>query len=122
MAQGPSFMDELKKHDSEFFDLVSAVEAKALGPGALDRKTKTLILLAIMAVGGVFIPGKAPVSMKVLLPSRQSNLCMCLLCPNLTTWYEPQYSHLLGFIYSSIAFATSIPFNNYRAEPRNSLH
>lgn len=58
MAQGPSFMDVLKKHDSEFFDLVSAVEAKALGPCALDRKTKTLILLAIMAVGGYPEPVK----------------------------------------------------------------
>jgi alkylhydroperoxidase/carboxymuconolactone decarboxylase family protein YurZ len=51
MAQMPSFMEELKRRDPEFFKLVSAVMDKAQGRGALDQKTKTLITLALDAAG-----------------------------------------------------------------------
>jgi alkylhydroperoxidase/carboxymuconolactone decarboxylase family protein YurZ len=51
MAQVPNFMDALKKRDPAFFDLVSAVMAKAQETGALDQKTKTLITLALDAAG-----------------------------------------------------------------------
>lgn len=52
MTQRHSFMDELKEHDPEFFELVNAVGIKARGKGALDSKTKTLITLALDAAGG----------------------------------------------------------------------
>ena len=51
MAQRPTFMDELRKRDPEFFELVSAVSAKTQEAGALDPKTKTLITLALDAAG-----------------------------------------------------------------------
>jgi alkylhydroperoxidase/carboxymuconolactone decarboxylase family protein YurZ len=51
MAQRPTFMDELRKCDPEFFELVSAVSTKAQEAGALDPKTKTLITLALDAAG-----------------------------------------------------------------------
>ncbi len=51
MVQRPSFMEELKKHDPEFFELVSAVMAKTRETGALDQKTKTLVTLALDAAG-----------------------------------------------------------------------
>ena len=51
MTQGPSFMDELRKRDPEFFKLVSAVMAKTQETGKLDPKTKTLITLALDAAG-----------------------------------------------------------------------
>jgi len=51
MAQRPTFMDELRKHDPEFFELVSAVSTKTQEAGALDPKTKTLITLALDAAG-----------------------------------------------------------------------
>ena len=51
MAQRPTFMDELRKHDPEFFELVSAVITKTQEAGALDPKTKTLITLALDAAG-----------------------------------------------------------------------
>lgn len=51
MTQGPSFMDELRKRDPEFFKLVSAVMAKTQETGVLDPKTKTLITLALDAAG-----------------------------------------------------------------------
>ncbi len=51
MAQRPSFIDELRKRDPEFFELVSALMAKAQQAGALDPKTKTLITLALDAAG-----------------------------------------------------------------------
>ncbi len=52
MAQRLSFMEELNKHDPEFFKLVSALANKTREAGALDQKTKTLITLALDAVGG----------------------------------------------------------------------
>jgi len=51
MAQRSTFMDELRKRDPEFFELVTAVSAKAREAGALDAKTKTLITLALDAAG-----------------------------------------------------------------------
>lgn len=51
MAQRPTFMDELRKRDPEFFELVSAVITKTQEAGALDPKTKTLITLALDAAG-----------------------------------------------------------------------
>lgn len=51
MAQRPSFMEELNKHDPEFFKLVNEVMAKSREKGALDQKTKTLITLALDAAG-----------------------------------------------------------------------
>ncbi len=51
MAQRPSYMEELNKHDPEFFKLVNAVTAKSRETGALDQKTKTLITLALDAAG-----------------------------------------------------------------------
>jgi alkylhydroperoxidase/carboxymuconolactone decarboxylase family protein YurZ len=51
MAQRSTFMDELRKHDPEFFELVSAVSTKTQEAGALDPKTKTLITLAVDAAG-----------------------------------------------------------------------
>jgi len=51
MAQRPTFMDELKKHDPVFFEAVSAVSAKSREGGALDAKTKALISLALDAAG-----------------------------------------------------------------------
>ena len=51
MAQRPTFMDELRKHDPGFFELVSAVITKTQEAGALDPKTKTLITLALDAAG-----------------------------------------------------------------------
>jgi len=47
MSQGPSFMETLKKHDPEFFELVAKVMDKAQGEGVLDQKTKTLIMMAL---------------------------------------------------------------------------
>jgi alkylhydroperoxidase/carboxymuconolactone decarboxylase family protein YurZ len=44
-------MDELRKRDPEFFELVSALMAKTQQAGALDSKTKTLITLALDAAG-----------------------------------------------------------------------
>ena len=52
MTQGPWFIEELKKHDPEFSELVNAVMDKAQSADALDRKTKTLIALALDAAGG----------------------------------------------------------------------
>ena len=52
MAQQRSgFMEELNKHDPEFFELVNAVMDKTREKGALDQKTKTLITLALDAAG-----------------------------------------------------------------------
>ena len=51
MAQRPTFMDELRKRDPEFFEVVSAVITKTREAGALDPKTKTLITLALDAAG-----------------------------------------------------------------------
>ncbi len=51
MAQRSSFMEELNKHDPEFFEVVSVVMDKARETGALDQKTKTLITLALDAAG-----------------------------------------------------------------------
>ncbi len=51
MAQRSSFMEELNKHDPEFFEMVSVVMDKAQETGALDQKTKTLITLALDAAG-----------------------------------------------------------------------
>ncbi|MFH0768289.1 MAG: carboxymuconolactone decarboxylase family protein [Chloroflexota bacterium] len=51
MAQKPTYLDELRKHDPEFFEVVSAVVAKTREAGALDPKTKTLITLALDAAG-----------------------------------------------------------------------
>lgn len=45
----PSFMKVLREHDSEFFELVTAVMDKAQTADALDQKTKTLITLALDA-------------------------------------------------------------------------
>jgi len=52
MAQSPSFMGELSKRDSEFFELLSAIMAKACETDTLDRATKSLITLAVDAAGG----------------------------------------------------------------------
>ncbi len=49
MAQRPTFMDELRKRDPEFFELVSAFITKTREAGALNPKTKTLITLALDA-------------------------------------------------------------------------
>ncbi len=51
MAQGPTFMDELKKRDPEFYEVVAAVNTLSQEPGTLDAKTKTLIILALDAAG-----------------------------------------------------------------------
>jgi alkylhydroperoxidase/carboxymuconolactone decarboxylase family protein YurZ len=51
MAQRPTFMDELKRHDPGFFEAVTAVSAKSQEAGALDPKTKILISLALDAAG-----------------------------------------------------------------------
>ncbi len=51
MTQRPTFMDELRKRDPEFFELVGAVMTKTREAGALDAKTKTLITLALDAAG-----------------------------------------------------------------------
>ncbi len=51
MIQRPTFMDELKKRDPEFFELVNAVMVNARKAGALDQKVKTLITLALDAAG-----------------------------------------------------------------------
>ncbi len=51
MVQRPTFMDELRKRDPGFFELVSAVITKTQEAGALDPKTKTLITLALDAAG-----------------------------------------------------------------------
>ena len=52
MTQGPWFIQELKKRDPQFSELVNAVIGKAQTADALDRKTKTLIALALDAAGG----------------------------------------------------------------------
>ena len=52
MTQRPWFIEELKKRDPEFSELVNAVIDKAQSAAALDRKTKTLIALALDAAGG----------------------------------------------------------------------
>ena len=51
MAQRPTFMDELRNRDPEFFEAVTAVSAKSQEGGALDPKTKILISLALDAAG-----------------------------------------------------------------------
>ncbi len=51
MAQRPKFMDELRNHDPEFFEMVAATSAKSQEEGALDPKTKVLISLALDAAG-----------------------------------------------------------------------
>jgi len=51
MAQRTSFMEELGKHDPEFFDLLTALMEKTREAGALDQKTRSLITLAIDAAG-----------------------------------------------------------------------
>jgi alkylhydroperoxidase/carboxymuconolactone decarboxylase family protein YurZ len=44
-------MEELNKHDPEFFELVNTAMTKAMGAGALDQKTKALITLGLDAAG-----------------------------------------------------------------------
>jgi len=51
MAERPSFMEELSKHDSEFSELFSATMAKTREIGALDQREKSLITLAVDASG-----------------------------------------------------------------------
>ncbi len=51
MAYRPNFMEKLRGHDPEFFDLVNAIMSKAQAAGALDQKTKALITLALDAAG-----------------------------------------------------------------------
>jgi alkylhydroperoxidase/carboxymuconolactone decarboxylase family protein YurZ len=51
MAQRPTFMDELRNHDPEFFEAVSMLNAKSQESGSLDPKTKILISLALDAAG-----------------------------------------------------------------------
>ena len=47
-----SFMDNLKIHDPQFFETVSKVMSQAEGPGALDAKTKALMIVALDSAGG----------------------------------------------------------------------
>jgi alkylhydroperoxidase/carboxymuconolactone decarboxylase family protein YurZ len=51
MTQRPTFMDELRKRDPAFFEVVTAVSAKSQEAGVLDPKTKALISLALDAAG-----------------------------------------------------------------------
>lgn len=51
MSQKPTFMDELRKRDPEFFKVVTAVSTKSEEAGALDPKTKVLISIALDAAG-----------------------------------------------------------------------
>lgn len=51
MGEVPQFLRALEEHDPEFFKLVSSVMELATSEGALDPKTKTLIILAIDAAG-----------------------------------------------------------------------
>lgn len=52
MKQYPPFIEKLEKVDSDFFQLVSAQHDKVMAPGAIDVKTKFLILLALDAYAG----------------------------------------------------------------------
>ncbi|GFN22204.1 MAG: carboxymuconolactone decarboxylase family protein [Thermoanaerobacteraceae bacterium] len=48
----PPFVEALAERDPEFYRAVRAVAEAAMGPGALDAKTKTLITLALDAAHG----------------------------------------------------------------------
>lgn len=52
MANLPPFIQEIAKRDPELYAIVSQLAEKALGPGALDARTKTLIVLALDASHG----------------------------------------------------------------------
>lgn len=49
MKNYPPFIEKLEKADKELFQLVTAQHDLVLAPGALDLKTKFLILLAVDA-------------------------------------------------------------------------
>ena len=51
MARVPWYIEDLKKHDPEFSELVYAVVGKAQKEDSIDFKTKTLITLALDAAG-----------------------------------------------------------------------
>ena len=51
MSQSTSFMEELNKHDPEFFKFLQSLMEKTQEAGALDQKTRSLIMLAIDAAG-----------------------------------------------------------------------
>ena len=51
MQQVPYFIQALEKLDPEFARLVKAARDKAYEAGALDTKTKTLVMLALDAAG-----------------------------------------------------------------------
>ena len=48
----PWFVDEWQKHDDSLYQLVANNIELAMGPGALDEKTKLLISLALDAFKG----------------------------------------------------------------------
>lgn len=48
----PEFISSLQRRDPELYEIVSRLMEKAMGPGALDQKTKTLIALALDASHG----------------------------------------------------------------------
>jgi alkylhydroperoxidase/carboxymuconolactone decarboxylase family protein YurZ len=49
----PPFVNELKKHDAEFYKNIAQLYDTALAPGALEAKTKMLIILALDAYAGL---------------------------------------------------------------------
>jgi alkylhydroperoxidase/carboxymuconolactone decarboxylase family protein YurZ len=51
MSQVPWYIEEVKKHDPGFSEVLAAVRGKADEDGDLDPKTKTLIVLALDAAG-----------------------------------------------------------------------
>ena len=51
MQQVPHFMQAIEKLDPDFARLVSAARDKVYEEGALDRKTKVLIAMALDAAG-----------------------------------------------------------------------
>ena len=48
----PPFIEKLEKVDPEFFPVVTAQHDKVMAAGAIDVKTKFLILLALDAYAG----------------------------------------------------------------------
>lgn len=48
----PWFVEQMQQHDSELFRLSADSANTAMGPGALDPKTKALIVLALDALKG----------------------------------------------------------------------
>jgi alkylhydroperoxidase/carboxymuconolactone decarboxylase family protein YurZ len=52
MKQYPPFIQKLEKTDPDLYQLVASQHDKVMSPGAIDIKTKFLILLAVDAFAG----------------------------------------------------------------------